>query len=411
MDQNLKRTREKGSHPAKKPRIVILLENHVYPKDIRVQPHAEALVSQGYRVAVISPGEPGKPRYEIINGVSVYHFPLTFGGKTIFSYLQEFILATLQLFFMTLWVWVHHGMDLLLLYNPPDSLFIAAILPKLAGKKIIFDVRDLSPELYESKFGASRPFLTRLLKWQEHQSCRIADYITTVNESYKRILVERNHYPADKITLIRQGPDLNTVTLRAPDPEARARAGTLVAYLGNMSRERGTAHLLRAMHHLECDLGYTDWCCVLIGSPTPSQKLEELAQELGIRERVWFTGFLPSEKWVPILSAVDICVDPGPVNAINKISTTNKMMDYMALGKPVVCFDMPERRYTGENTVLYARENDELDLARQIACLIDNPQLRVRLGVLGRERIEKKLAWSYQRERLISLYQQVLPIA
>jgi len=349
------------------------------------------------------------PQYhEEINGVTAYRFPLSFAGNTPFSYLVEFLSATFMMTVLTIWVWMRHGIDILLMYNPPDSLFVAALLPKLAGKKIIFDVRDLSPELYASKYQKSNNVLTRLLLLQERWSCRLADHITTTNESYRKILIDRNNVPEARVTVIRQGPDIEKAGAVVPDPGAHARAEILIGYLGNLSRERGTGNLFQSLHHLKYDFGYHNWCCVLVGRPDPSQSLETLAEELGIREHIWLTGFLDAEKWMPILSAADICVDPGPVNSINKISTTNKMMDYMALSKPVIVFDMPERRYTGLDAVLYAKENDDLDFAGQIARLIEDPELRARLGALGRDRIEKQLAWQFQREKLINLYARAI---
>jgi glycosyltransferase involved in cell wall biosynthesis len=373
-----------------------------------VQPHAETLARQGYEVVVISPNGWGTPAHVVVNGVNVYRFPLRFAGKTWLSYFREFLTATFFISVLTIWVWIRHGMDVLLMYNPPDSLFFAALLPKLAGKKIVFDVRDLSPELYESKFLRPSPLLKRWLSLMERWSCNISDYVTAVNQSYRSILVERDGVPEERISVIRQGPDMEEIAHVTPDPEARTHGKILIAYLGNMARERGTGNLLRSLYHLEHDFGYQDWCCVLIGSPDPSQSLEDMADELGIRDRLWFPGYLPNEKWMSIIAAVDICVDPGPVNSINRISTTNKMMNYMALAKPVVVFDMPERRYTGEDTVLYAKENDDIDFARQIALLISDPDLRRDLGEKGRKRIESQLALSYQRDLLIHLYTRVI---
>jgi len=139
-----------------------------------------------------------------------------------------------------------------------------------------------------------------------------------------------------------------------------------------------------------------------------SQDLKKLATELGIKERVWFTGFLPYEQWLPILSTADICVDPGPANPVNNLSTTNKMMDYMALAKPMVVFDLPERRITAGDSALYAKPNDVLELACQIAKLIKEPDLCTKLGKIGRKRVEDYLAWEHQKKRLLSLYMDLV---
>jgi glycosyltransferase involved in cell wall biosynthesis len=118
---------------------------------------------------------------------------------------------------------------------------------------------------------------------------------------------------------------------------------------------------------------------------------------------------LPYEKWVPLLCTADIGIEPAPANPLNNISTMNKLMDYMALGKPCVAYDLREHRVTAGDSALYASPNDEKDLARQILRLIENPALCQQLGQVGQERIRSSLAWSFQRERLLNLYASIYP--
>lgn len=386
------------------PRIIALVENNPYPRDPRVRPHAEALAAAGYQVAVICPRGQGQPWRDLINGVRVYRFPVLVSGTTVASYLAEFFCATLVITLLTLWVWVRHGLDVLHIYNPPDSLFVAGLLPKLAGKTIVYDLRDVSPEKYESKFESVSSVLYRLLLWLERCLCRLASHVIVVNESYRRVVMERDDIPPEQVSVVRQGPDLNRVRLAAPDPDLRARAKTIIAYLGNMAKEDGVDHLLQALHHLGRRFGHKDWFCVLIGRADDPHALEELAAELGIGECTWFTGYMPYEQWVPILSTADICAEPAPANPVNNISTMNKLMDYMALAKPMVVYDLLEHRVTAGESALYAQPNDEVDMARQLARLIEEPELRTRLGTIGRKRVEQHLAWEYQRRRLLNLY-------
>ncbi len=384
----------------------MLLENHAYPLDIRVRPHAEALAANGFQVMVISPKEKGQPWSETVNGVRARRFPLWFSSTSVLGYFFEFSLATLMLFVLSTWAIIRYRFDIVVMYNPPDSLFLACILPRLLGKTIVFDLRDLSPELYEAKFRR-KGFLHRVLMWMERRACRTADHIVTVNELYKRVIMERHAIPDERISVVRQGPDLETMNPTEPLPELRARAKTIIAYLGNMSKERGIGNLFQALNHLDHDFGHTDWLCLLVGEPINKPWLDKRAEQLGISDRLVYTGYVPLQEWIAYLSTADICVDPGPYNPINNISTTNKMMDYMALSRPVVVFDLEERRVTGADTVLYARANDDADLGRQIAKLIENPDLRRRLGKIGRERVENYLALQHQRQLLLQLYSRL----
>jgi len=361
------------------------------------------LADAGYDVTVISPREKGQSWYEKVNGVQVYRFFLPAYGSGATSYLMEFLHATFVMTLLTLWVWFRHGIDILHVYNPPDTLFIAALLPKLAGKTILFDLRDLSPELYVSKYENHIQILYKLLVWFERVTCRVANHVITTNETYRKIIIERDGLNPSQVSVVRHGPDLMRGYLVKPDADIRSRARIIIGYLGSMAKEDGIDHLLQALYILDKHYSHLDWYCILIGPTDDLEGLQQLARELGVQDRVWFTGYLRFEQWVSVLSAADICIEPAPSNPVNNISTTNKLMDYMALGKPSVGYGLSEQRVTAGEAALYAKSNDPMDMARQIARLIEDPELRTRLGAIGRSRIEKHLAWRHQKKLLLTI--------
>jgi glycosyltransferase involved in cell wall biosynthesis len=366
----------------------------------------EALAAAGYDVTVICPRGPSQIHRETINGVKIhrFHLPIPTNGTKPINYVIEFLYATVAMTLLTLWVWMFHGLDVLHYYNPPDTLFLAGILPKLASKTIVYDLRDLAPELYQSKFEHRSSIIQKLLLWLEKLTCRQADHIIVVNESYRQIVLERDCVPLQHVTIVRQGPDPDRIRPAQPNLELSGRAKTIFAYLGAMAKQDGIDHLLRALHHLDQDFGYQDWYCVLIGEVEDQQGLQELADELRVGDRILFTGYQPIDHWVSILSAADICVEPAPSNPLNEVSTMNKLMDYMAMGKPSVAYDLREHRFTAGEAALYAKANDEADMARQFIRLINAPELRARLGEIGRQRIMEQLAWNYQKALLLSVY-------
>jgi glycosyltransferase involved in cell wall biosynthesis len=122
---------------------------------------------------------------------------------------------------------------------------------------------------------------------------------------------------------------------------------------------------------------------------------------------VWFTGFVSEEDLVRYLSTADICVDPDPSNPFTDRSTMIKMMEYMAMRKPIVAFDLPEHRVTAQCAAVYAKPNDERDFARQIVTLMDDPQRREEMGRFGRQRVEKELAWPHQGKHLLEAYRKL----
>ena len=242
----------------------------------------------------------------------------------------------------------------------------------------------------------------------EKISCRLADHVIATNNSYKTMEMERDGVSEKRITIVRNGPNLKRLYLVDPDDALRRKGKTIIGFVGVMARQDGVDYLLRALHQLAYQLNRNDFYCVIVGSGSTLRELKSLVTQLKLDEKVWFTGYIPHADLLRYLSTADICIDPDPSNSFNDRCTMIKMMEYMAMSKPIVAFDLPEHRVTAKGAALYARPNDELDFARQIELLMDNPEQRKEMGRIGRERIEKELAWDYQTVHLIKAYEMLL---
>ena len=391
--------------------VLMLLENSHYPRDPRVRREAEALVAAGYNVSLIGPGYVGEPLRETINGVHVYRFLAPAGsGRKALGYAWEYGYSMIVTFCLSLVVLWREGFAVIHAANPPDTFIFIGLLYKLLGKKFIYDHHDLTPEMYRARFGdRSSQLLYTVLVWLEKLSCRFADRVIATNQSYKAIEMQRGGVPEHRITIVRNGPDLNRVRLVEPDPGLRSKGKTIIGYVGDMGIQDGLDYLLRALHHLLHEFGRTDFYCVIMGNGDAVAGLKLLAQKLGLDDHVWFTGRVSDDELMRYLCATDICVDPDPSNPFNDRSTMIKMMEYMALGKPIVAFDLPEHRFTAQNSALYIPPNDELEFARGLVQLMDDPAKRVAMGPIGRARVENELAWSYSVPELLGVYRTLLP--
>jgi glycosyltransferase involved in cell wall biosynthesis len=391
-------------------RVLMLLENDRYPQDSRVRGEAQALVAAGYRVSVICPAGPGQPGRELVDGVRVYRHAAPPDGQGLLGYAREYGQSLIGSFLLSLVVLVREGFDVVHAHNPPDTFVLIAALYRLLGKRFIYDHHDLSPEMYYARFpGQGSRLVYRLLVLLEQLSCRLADHVIATNQSYREVEMRRGRVPADRITVVRNGPDPDRVRAVEPDADLRARATTIIAYAGAIGFQDGVDYLLRALRHLRDDLGRSDFFCVIVGKGDARAGLKVLATELDLDRHVWFTGWLPDADYVRYLSSADICVDPDPSNSFTDRSTMLKMTEYMAVGKPIVAFDLPEHRVTAQEAALYARPNDELAFARAIAQLMDDPARRRAMGELGRRRVETRLAWRYSVPGLLRAYRAVLP--
>lgn len=389
-------------------KVLMLLENNPFPQDSRVRQEAAALVQAGHRVTVICPRHTGQPWRETVDDVYVYRYPPPPEADGFVGYLIEYGYSLIAAFVLSLVAFFRQGFDVIHAHNPPDVLVLVAMLYKPLGKQFVFDQHDLSPEMYFARFGGEGSSTVHCaLLFFEKLSYRLADHVIATNESYKHIQIERGNVPENRITVVRNGPDLKRLALSDPDPDLRQKADTIIGYVGVMGHQDGIDYLLRALHHLAYDLERTGFFCAIMGDGDALTTLKTLATELKLDDYVWFTGYLTGDAFVRTLSTTDICVDPDPSNPYNDRSTMIKLMEYMALQKPIVAFDLPEHRVTAGDAAVYAEANDEMDFARQIAALMDDPARRQAMGRTGRERIETALAWPYQAEKLVSAYQML----
>ena len=383
----------------------MLLENNSYPADQRVRREANSLVGAGFQVTVISPNRRGSPYHENVNGVHVYRFPRPPVGDSFVGYLLEYGWSLFCSFWLTMWVFLRRGFDVIHAHNPPDLFVLIAICYRVFGKQFVFDHHDLAPEMYNARFrNGGKRIVFRVLVFFEKLSCRWAHQIIATNESYKKLEIDRANVSPEKITIVRNGPDLNQMKPVAIDPELRKKASILLGFVGEIGQQDGVDYFIRALDYLVKVLGRTDVYAVIMGYGSALPGVQKLTTELGLDDYVLFTGKVPYVELPRYLSTVDICIDPNPFDPYNDRSTMIKMMDYMAVGKPIVAFDLTEHRASAKDAALYSLHNDEQDFANNIVKLMDDSDLRETMGACGRMRMEEQLAWHYQEVNLLRVY-------
>lgn len=391
-----------------KPNVLMLLENNPFPQDARVRREALALTQAGYGVFVICQRGDQQPWHENQQGVQVYRYPAPPTGSGLIGYVAEYGYSLLAAFVLSWWVWLRHGFAVVHTHNPPDFLVVIALFYKLFGKKYVFDHHDLAPDMYLALYGErANPMLHRILLFFERISLRAANSVISTNQSYRQVALTRGNVPPARVHIVRNGPDLARFSNVAADADLRARAQTIIGYVGDMGQHDGLDYLLRALHHLVYTLKRTDVYAVLIGRGNAWESLQTLAHQLNLTDHVWFTGWVTNEALLRYLASADICVDPDPYNSFTDRSSMIKMTEYMALGKPIVAFDLTEHRATAQEAAVYAQRNDEADFARAIATLIDDPARRAAMGQLGRQRVEQELSWQYSIPPLLAAYDQL----
>jgi glycosyltransferase involved in cell wall biosynthesis len=385
-------------------RVLILVENLPSPFDRRVWQEATTLRDAGYTVSIICPtGKGYEKKHEAIDGIDIWRYPLPAEAEGALGYAVEYFAALSWTFVLSLKVFFAKGFDAIHACNPPDLFFLIGNFFKLFGRKFVFDHHDANPELYEAKFGR-RDLLWKAMCLLERLTFRFADVSIATNNSYRRIAIERGGMSPERVFVVRSGPSLDRLKQVPAVPSLKCGRQYLVGYVGVMGRQEGIDLLLQAVRHLVHKLKRTDIHFGLVGGGTSLQEMRNLARELGVADYVTFTGRVPDAELLAMLNTADVCVNPDVANEMNDISTMNKIMEYMALGKPIVQFDLTEGRFSAQQASLYAKKNDPVHFAVKIAELLDNPEQRARMGAFGRRRVQNELEWRYEAPKLLAAY-------
>lgn len=390
------------------PKVLLLVENNGFPRDFRVRREALALRDNGFHVSVVCPREGAEPWHETLDGIEIYRFPNPPGGGGVLSYAFEFGYATLAILLLSLWIAVRRGVDVVHAANPPDTLFVIGAAFRLLGRKFVFDHHDLAPEIYLSRFARPRRNLVHsCLALMERCSFAVANVVISTNESYRRHAIEAGRKSPDKVFVVRNGPPRSYQPLEPPSG-LRERARYLIGYIGTIGPQDGVDFWLRSVHHLAHVLRRDDFLAIVIGDGDALEGLRALARELDIERYVHFTGRLSEYDSRRHLSAAHVCVQPDPSSPLNDKSTMNKLMEYMALGKPTVAYDLHETRVSGGEAVVYVEPNDEAAFAEKVQWLLDNPDVCERMGAIGRRRVAEALAWEHSVPVLLRAYHEGL---
>ncbi|WP_284424107.1 glycosyltransferase family 4 protein [Bradyrhizobium sp. SSBR45G] len=387
-------------------RILMIVENLPVPFDRRVWCEATSLRKAGYEVAVICPkGRGHDASYELLEDIHIYRHPLPVEARGIAAYFIEYPTALFWELLLAVKVAWKHGFDAIHACNPPDLIFLLGILFKLFGRKrFIFDHHDVNPELYEAKFGRKDVFW-KLLRLVEFLTFKTADISIATNESYRDIALGRGGMPADRVFIVRSGPNLQRVRPRPADPAWRNGRRFSVGYIGVIGESEGLDLLLQSIDHIVHQLGRTDIQFNIAGTGPAWNAIVKLSEAMNLSDFVTFTGSIGDEALFTMLSTADLCVNPDRVTPMNDISTMNKIMEYMALGKPIVQYDVREGRRSALDASLYAVKNDPIDFSNKIIELIDAPEQREAMGQYGRQRLEKSLSWDHEEPKLLAAYE------
>ena len=388
-----------------KKHILIIVENLPVPFDRRVWQEANTLKEHGAFVSVICPKMKGYDKsFEQINGIDIYRHYLR-EGSGLTGYLLEYSTALFWEFFLSFKIFFKRRFHVIHGCNPPDLIFIVALFYKILGVKYIFDHHDINPELYIAKYR-KKGFLYKFLLFAERLTFATASYSLATNDSYRQIAITRGGMPKHKVQVIRSGPKLERLKINGGNSKYKKGKEYLIGYVGVIGEQEGLDLLLESVQHIAAFRDDVQFA--IVGGGTHLQFIKDLTDEMGLGGYVDYYGRISDEKMVSILNTCDVCVNPDRPNQMNNLSTMNKIMEYMALKKPIVQYNLKEGKISAQLASLYAENTSSKNFGDKIMWLLDNPQIRIEMGEFGYKRILNELSWEVESKKLVNFYNTIL---
>jgi glycosyltransferase involved in cell wall biosynthesis len=388
-----------------KRRVLIIVENLPVPFDVRVWKEARTLKQHGYEVIVLCPrGKDCRRVREVLEGIRIYRHPAAREASSPIGYVWEYSCALFWQFIFSWWIFLRHRFHVIQGCNPPDDIFLIALPFKFFGVRYVFDQHDVNPELYLAKYNR-RDLFYRLQLFLEMLTFRSSDVVISTNNSYRRIAIERGRVRDENVFVVRNGPDPDTFRPVAPNAALKHGKRFLVGYVGTMNAQEGMDILLGAAQELR-NRGRDDVYFTCVGTGPGLPDLRRLVRDMKLEDTVTFTGRIPDADMIEILSTADVCVNPDKPSDMNSMSTMIKIMEYMALRKPIVQFEGTEGRFSAQGASLYCDITGNLaaNFADKLEWLLDRPEERLQMGEFGRQRVETELAWEYSVQHLLAAY-------
>ncbi|WP_316489649.1 glycosyltransferase family 4 protein [Enterococcus faecium] len=389
-------------------KVLIIVENLPVPFDTRVWQEATTLVANGYTVSVICPkGKGYTAEEEVIQGVHIFRHDLPTEGNGAIGYLREYITALREELRLAKKIYKEIGFDVIHGCNPPDDIYLLAQRFKKYGVKYVFDHHDICPELFEAKFGHASGPLYWSQVFMERQTYKHCTFAFVTNESYKKIAIERGKMDPNKVIVLRSGPKLERMKIQPPVESIKRGKKYMVGYLGVIGQQEGIEFILEAAKYCRETLNRNDIFWGIVGGGPHVAALREMCSKMGLDDCVEFTGRVPDQQLLDYLNTADVCVNSDTYNSMNDKSTMNKILEYMALAKPIVQFELTEGHYSAQEASLYAEQNNAKDMADKIIYLLENPKVRKKMGEFGRNRVINELSWEHTSKALLEGYEKL----
>ena len=383
----------------RQPKRVCMLVYSFYESDNRVMRYAETLQKRGDQVDVIALRKDNLPFHEVIRGVNVYRIQgRKKNEKGLFDHIYRLIkflcLSSIYLGRYQL----NRKYQLIHVHNIPDFLVFVGLFSKMFGARLILDIHDIVPELYVEMFNkTTKSTLFKLLVNVEKISCLIADHVIIANHIWHKVLISRS-VRKEKASVVLNYPDENVFFKR---PIVRLDDKFIMIYPGSLSRRQGVDIAIKALALIKDRIPMAEFH--IYGEGGYSDHLQQLAVDLGLKDRVLFMGSLPIYEVAERMAAADLGLEPKRNDLFAGDAMSTKILEFMSMGVPVIASDTRVHKYYfNESCLLFFKSDDENDLARCISLMFENKAFRQKM-IQNSQQFVQDFIWEKRKEEYLEL--------
>ncbi len=385
---------------------VCVIRQHGFPEDVRVGREVGALLSAGHEVDVVCARNPGEPAREREGRLRILRLPIYRRRGSPLLYLAHYAAFLVLAGVVVALLHLRRGYQLVQVNSVPDTLVFAALVPKLAGAKVLLDLQESMPEFYATKFGVGlRHPSVRAVAALEQASIRFADAAITCTEQQREAFAARGADPG-RVDVVLNASD-ETIFDRARFPRADGNGDFRVLCHGTIEQHYGLDTLVRAAALLRDEVPRLR--VEIFGDGTYRAEVRRLVRELDLEDVVWMSdGFVPYEELVAAIARADVGVVAMKQDAFRDLTHCNKMFDFVTMGTPAaVSRTRSVEAYFDDDCFAFFRADDPVDLARTLRRLYQQPELRQRLAARAAE-VSEPYRWPRQREGYLRAVNRVL---
>jgi len=378
-------------------KYICFLVQEYYPKDPRVRKYVDLLLSNGYRVDVISLKKNGFKSYENSDNLEIYRIGIPKKRSSLLRYFIEYAYFFISSLYLISVLYLKKRYSIIHVNNLPDFLVFSTIIPKLLGSKIILDMHEVAPEFFQMKYNKNEDFLLiKLLKVIEKYSLQYCDFAITINKAITKLLTKRS-ISNRKIDIIMNVPDkrINKIMdFNKYDKHFN------IVYHGTISDLYSLQNSILSISLLKEEIPLIRFH--IYGEGPSENKLKKLVEERELSDNVHFHGYIDNRYICDELKKMNVGMLPLERNVFIDLSFSNKLTEYIAQGLPVIISEIPSiMDYFSSNSLFYCKTNPE-EIKKQILRIYHNNDL-VKDKIRNSQKEYKKIDWNIMSKKYLSI--------